>query len=350
MIEPRNPPDDENQPPAREAEMIARLLHLAGPRPEPPREAAQRVREAVRARWLEVIRARRRRRAFGWLGGALAAAALIVVGFSVAGRRATMPPAPVAGPAGYLLLSAGAVHGAGGGILAVGSELPPGAILQTAADARAAIRLPGGAVVRMDRQTRIVAEGGSLIVLESGALYVDTDAQGTGSSAVEVRTSAGLVRDVGTRFEVRMAGGALRVRVRHGAVDLERSGKTWAVPAGEELSVGAEGEPAIGPAPSHGPEWDWVLDASPEFALEGRTLGEFLDWLSSETGLAVRFSGEVDERKALAIVLHGSVAGLRPDQAPGAVLPTCGLSHSIGDGAITIGPASAAGARQEGAP
>ena len=56
----------------------ARLLHLAGPRPDVPAERAARVREAVRERWQAGTRRRRIRRAV-WSAAALAATAAMVV-------------------------------------------------------------------------------------------------------------------------------------------------------------------------------------------------------------------------------------------------------------------------------
>ena len=42
------------------------------------------------------------------------------------------------------------------------------------------------------------------------------------------------------------------------------------------------------------------------------------------------------EARSSAIELHGSIAGLTPDQAPAAVLPTCGLSHRLQGGVLRI--------------
>ena len=67
-----------------------------------------------------------------------------------------------------------------------------------------------------------------------------------------------------------------------------------------------------------------------------RTLAEYLDWITRETGWRVEYAEPAIARDASTIVLHGSITGLRPDQTPLAVLPTCGLRHRMTDGTLTI--------------
>jgi hypothetical protein len=78
-----------------------------------------------------------------------------------------------------------------------------------------------------------------------------------------------------------------------------------------------------------GPQWDWILEAAPPFELDGSTLAAFLAWVEREDGRPVRFADPALEARAATTILHGSAAGLRPDQALAAILPTCGLRHRI---------------------
>ena len=78
------------------------------------------------------------------------------------------------------------------------------------------------------------------LVLIVGTMYFDSGAAtgaATGAGTLEVVTSHGLVREIGTQFEVMSTSAALRVRVREGSVEIEReqqaSGLTGA--AGEQL-------------------------------------------------------------------------------------------------------------------
>jgi len=157
MREPANNPE--------ESELIARLLRLAGPRPDAPADVKERIRHAVHARWLEQGRARRRRRRAVWLAGALAAAALVTI-VVLAGRTTRVEaPAPPVGPAATVVLSAGPLRGADGAAVPVGGEVPAGAVLQTGEDGRAALQLGDGASLRMDVLTRVTVHDGSTIRL-----------------------------------------------------------------------------------------------------------------------------------------------------------------------------------------
>jgi len=153
---------------------------------------------------------------------------------------------------------------------------------------------------------------------------------------LEIRTGFGVLRDVGTQFEASQQDAGLRVRVRQGVVQLDHQGRSHEVRSGAELTVDGRGGATWGTVSPYGDEWSWVLDAAPAFVLEGSTLDDFLDWVSSETGLKVTFADEAAGLDAGRIVLHGSVAGVRPDQAPDVVLPTCGLRYEIAGDTMII--------------
>ena len=71
------------------------------------------------------------------------------------------------------------------------------------------------------------------------------------------------------------------------------------------------------------------------------TLSVFLDWVAREGGWTIRFADEALRRSAPSIVLRGSIDGLTPEQALEAILPTCGLTHRIANGTVTIDRGSA---------
>jgi hypothetical protein len=74
-----------------------------------------------------------------------------------------------------------------------------------------------------------------------------------------------------------------------------------------------------------GSAWDWALGLSPAFDVDGQTLGAFLERLGREMHWRFRFSPPSVEAMAAAIVLHGSLAGLEPEEALEAALATSGL-------------------------
>lgn len=141
----------------------------------------------------------------------------------------------------------------------------------------------------------------------------------------KIATAFGTVRHVGTQFEVRIDDLGMQVSVREGVASLDREGQSHEARAGYRLVLDHASALTIEPAAVRGPRWDWTLEIAPPFEVENRSLGEFLDWVARETGDRVQFTDPAIEEAKRKIVLHGSASGLRPDEAPAAVLPTCGL-------------------------
>jgi len=88
-------------------------------------------------------------------------------------------------------------------------------------------------------------------------------------------------------------------------------------------------------------DWNWVLEIAPPLPLEDQTLGVFLAWVSRETGWQVRFAGMHAGEDRASTVLHGSLEGVRPDEAPAAVLPTCGLTSHLEGNILVVEPLDA---------
>ncbi|MEW6336820.1 MAG: FecR domain-containing protein [Acidobacteriota bacterium] len=308
------------------------LLRLAGPRPAVPGGREARVREAVRAHWRGTVDGRRRRRRV-WIAATLAAAALVAVGVLLPHLRHA-PPLPV----GIVEVVAGQAlvdTGRGSVGAAAGLELVARAIVDTGEGGRVALRL-GAASVRLDESTRVVVVSGTRIALEQGGVYIDADGP-SHRPMLTVATAIADVVEVGTQFEVRMVGERVRVRVREGAAEVRRGGPLRAVSAGEEVSLGRDGRLRVGRIASDDPAWNWVLAVAPPFRLEGSTAASFLRWAARESGHTLRFADREVAAAAESIVLHGDATGVPPDQAPAAILPTCGLVHRLEDRTLVVG-------------
>ena len=73
--------------------------------------------------------------------------------------------------------------------------------------------------------------------------------------------------------------------------------------------------------------------------MEGKTLGEFLDWVSREGAWTVTFADPRSSDAARATVLHGKpdlLRGLTPAEALDVVMPACGLRHRIDGDRVVI--------------
>ena len=145
-------------------------------------------------------------------------------------------------------------------------------------------------------------------------MYVDSGSGAAGDPWV-VATGLGDVRHLGTQYLVTIGADGLAVAVREGRIALQpaRSGtaQTTAI-AGERLRVAADApgqirRTTLSPTDA---QWDWVESVPTLLEVEGLTLGGFLVWYRRETAQTVTLEG-VDT----AIRLHGSIAGLTPDEA-----------------------------------
>lgn len=332
-------PDSGNAEAPAEAEAIEQLIRLADTGPEIPADGIDRVKAATRPFWQEQVRSRNRRVTVLALAGSLAAAAVAIVAINLGplSRQNLSPETAVA----RIAVVTGTVEilgpiGSHHGEIAAeeGASIFAGTWLRTPPDGRLALDLAEGQSVRLDTDTRVYFEGPGTLTLDRGAVYVDSN--GVAGDGVEVRTSYGIARDIGTQFEVRIGEESLTVRVREGSVELTRKEDVFEISNGTALTVATDGPPKTASTSAHGPEWDWVQTVAPPFVIEGRSVAEFLGWVSRETGRRVRFADAETEQVANATVLHGSLEGLTPREAPAVVLPSSGLFSLETEESITV--------------
>ena len=321
---------------------LRELLEEAGPRPPLAETDLERIRAAARAEW-------RGRWASGRTGSrrsAWAAAAVLFLGAATLlwVRRAPAPAAEtsiatIERVTGEVFRTAPGAAPVTLSTDAVGSPIPEGAAIETRAGSspgRLALRMAGGASVRLDAQTRVKLASASVVELDSGALYVDTGGPAAGNESVAVRTAAGLFRSIGTQFEVQAEGGATRLRVREGRVRLERGGDPLTTDAGHELVVRRDGTVERHETTADGPEWEWIVASAPMPDIEGVNVRTFLDWLARERGWRVEFADAETAALADSVVLHGSIAHLTPVEAPDVVLPSSGLGYRVAKGKLVV--------------
>jgi ferric-dicitrate binding protein FerR (iron transport regulator) len=332
-------------------DLVRDLLRQARPAPVDPVRAA-RVRQAVRAAWLEQQTPRPTVRPW-WIGAAVAAAAMVVVYVMVGrpgdGGTGRVPPTPVIVASTTFVTGSVTVRLAGSGVeraLNPGDPVAAGSTIVTGAGGRGALLLADGVEVRFDRETTATLAAERRLELGRGGIYIDTSVRASGSqAAVDVVALGALVRDIGTRYEVRVIDEALRVRVRDGRVQVTRGAETREAGEQTELALDAAGM-RLSPSAGFGADWDWIVRAIRTPPIEGRSLAEFLAWVERESGRQVRFGDPAAERAAATTIVYGVIDGLSVDEALTVVLPTCGLAHQVSGRTIIILPAeSPRGAR-----
>lgn len=242
-----------------------------------------RVRAAVADEWRAAVRRRR------WTRVAVAAAVAATIGGVMLTRPNTEPVVPAVAPVA----------------------------------APAAVAWNAG-TLRMQRGTQFRVDAPRVATLVRGAIYY---ANGTPGVSVTIHTPFGDVRDIGTRFELRVSDDAVRVRVRDGAVVLRN--KT--ARAGTEL-LATRTSVVERTIATSGEEWAWIENAAPPIVLEGKTLDQVLRLIAIEKGLTLERSG-ADQ------TLHGDLP-LSVNEALDAATVAAGVTYRIeGDRLIVRGRA-----------
>jgi len=316
---------------------IERVLKAAGRRERAPAEVENAVREHLRAEWRAIVAERRGRRR--WIAGFAMAASLLVavLGAWLATDRpvAQVPVATMA-----VALDDVEIRGSwlrGWQRAGAGRTLSADDTLRTGANGRAALVLAGIASARLDHGTRLRIAAADRLIIESGALYVDAGAGASGDTRLAVETPAGVVRHVGTQYEVRVEGTGVRLRVREGRVQWRsNAGLVENGRAGEQLTIAADGAVSRAHAARFGETWDWIASTTPAIDIEGRPLAEFLEWAGRELGREIVFATPAVAEEASSIVVHGSIEGLTPVQALEAVLETTSVRGTLAGDRIVV--------------
>lgn len=317
---------------------LERVLKAAGPRDRVPPAVESAAREQLRAEWRRIVAERRAsRRRLVTFSMAAGVAALAVGSWLVASQTA-----PAGAAVGTMVVARDDVRVRSSWFRGwepadAGATLAAGDTVETGADGRAGVALPGGISARLDGDTRIRLASAERIVIDRGALYVDSGAGNAAESKLQVDTPGGSVRHVGTQYEVRLDGAAVRLRVREGRIEWESSsGRFEQGRAGEQLTIAASGDVMRTRSPTYGESWDWVAAAAPTINIDGRPLADVLAWAGRELGCDVRYASDATRDEAAAVVVHGSIAGLTPRQALDSVLATTTLRGELDDGRLTI--------------
>jgi hypothetical protein len=309
--------------------LMRRLLAALGPRRDPSPTLRRAGELAFRQALAPIVVRRARRRRIALSTAACAAFALIVaVGIGFTSRERRSNPATGAAVA-QLVGSVGAVEVLGVGVVSSPATIQAGQALMTADTGRALLRYRG-ADVRVDVAST-VRFGPAVLGLERGAIYVDAGSvRAAGTSGIVIETRFGTLGDVGTQFLAKIDRSRLTVAVREGTVFLmsaQNRHDLTATPREAQIAeVDDSGHLVVHAGPTHGDLWSWVAEVSPEFAVEGRSVDDYLRFLSREHGYALDYRDPSTAARAKAVLLHGDMNGLSLEEAAAAVSATTHLA------------------------
>lgn len=349
---------DMNEPgrngPAGDAgeDSLGRLIARAGRRPEPPEAIEAQVRAAVFDEWQRVTDRRRRR---DYMIVAVAAAAAFAA-FGLAMLR-EMPEAPAPEIHARIVHVEGDVRltdgeGVENRIAAAPAELRlcSGCIVATGPDGGVNLSLADGVSVRLAASSHVQWHGAQRARLLAGAVYVDAPPEtgfvappreaGAPTAAalpqLTIETAYGRVSHVGTQYVVMLAPSGLTVRVREGTVVLQAEQAREVARAAEEVRIDRKGLVARTGIATYGADWRWVETLAGDFDIAGRSVLEFLQWASRETGRPLSFASEDLRRDAETAVLRGSTHGMTVEEALESVMATTNLAVSVSDGVLSV--------------
>jgi ferric-dicitrate binding protein FerR (iron transport regulator) len=325
-----------NDPARSSPDTLASLIQAGGHREAPPDWAYERAYAATMDAWRAKVRSRRTRMI------TTLAASIAVLGIA-AGLVLNLPgsgPRSLAS-IGHVERVIGSVQIRPAGVREwsllkeTAAALTEGTELRTLAGSAAALRLRDVSVRIADR-TQLVLDSQARLSLQQGTVYLDT---GGGAAQRRILIVAGStsVTDVGTQFEVRYQGSDYRLRVREGAVLLQRGALRRLGAAGEQIMIDEHDALRTSQIAANDPGWSWIhsLAAPPE--IDEQPLTVLLTWVARESGVKVRYASPAIERKAATTILHGSIQRLKPIEALQVMLATTDLRHEVlSDGTILI--------------
>lgn len=322
-------------------ESVERILSKAETRPAPSADETAAVRQHVYAEWQSVAGRRQKHRRM--VSIAIAASVLIAVfatfnTFRLNGIAET--------PVASIGKSFGSVYVLGDNAeMLEGNDLltvVAGQTLITDDESGVGLAWEGGGSLRIDADTRVEFIDRDLIYLHSGRVYFDSEPElladqrySSANAQFAIQTDHGVVSHVGTQYMTQSDFGGLTVSVREGEVVLGTSKTSNSASGGQQLEVRGGSSASIVNIKTYGDNWQWTEQLSPEVDVEGRSIHEFLRWVSHETGLGIEFENADVENTARIETLNGLV-NVEPADALRIWMMGVDLEWTIEDGVIRI--------------
>jgi ferric-dicitrate binding protein FerR (iron transport regulator) len=314
--------EQESQDRQNGPDLVASLIRAAGRRIEPPAGAYQQVLTAATAAFREKTAKRRGRT---WM--LVAAAASVAAVTLLLQWNGTSTQAQIATVARVIGSVEIAVDGGWEPMTGTRGSLGTGARLRTLAGGSVALALDGGASLRLAAATEVQMEGPRRVLLRSGTVYLDN--KGSVGTGYQIETPAGTARDVGTQFELHVAGSALRLRVREGRVEVDRAGQLVTGSAGEQLEIDVLGSVVRSTIATTDAAWQWAETLAPAPDIDGKPAAVLLDWVARETGRRLHYESATVQARAATVILHGNIRHLAPLAALDVMLATTDLEYSL---------------------
>ncbi len=324
-------------------EALRELFRHGSHRVHPPLEDEQEIRAAVYAEWRQVTGKRRRnKRRLYW-----AAAASVVFATFLTWNTFRVPEMPVTAAKVERSLGDVYLRERGSGKLTAAKdpnvEVLVGQTIVTRSSSAVAIAWSVGGSLRLDQQTELLIVSPTIVELQAGRIYYDSNSDRVSAeheTLLTVNTDIGIVRHSGTQFMVALFDDNLTVSVREGLVSIDGARFAGKAVAGQKIELRDSGGHTVHAESGYGPEWGWIESIVPIFGHESRSILDFLNWVSRESGRQLRFESSSAESLAASEELVGPVE-VEPTRALKIFLKTTDLKSEIVDDVISIRLAAA---------
>lgn len=315
---------------------VEQILSRLGNRPKPDAAMSQAVRANVMDAWQEQVRLSRRTRYLRVAAavGALAFAGLLAVG-------SLEPPVAVVASIDGAAEMQHSIDGKQWQPVD-SADVSVGDYLRTGPDAAASMTFASNMNVRLDHTTVIQVDSPNSVNLKMGQLYLDSYDEPS-AQGFKVETPHGIAADIGTQFMVQTTESDWSVQVREGLVNVETAEHVISVTPGERVTLTAENDVTRLTVLPTDDSWRWVESVHPPYAIAGKSVDDYLQWVARETGRTVYYDNESQHQTAQRTRLSGSqsIDGLSASESLPHILQTTRLQLlELSDSMITIGALS----------
>jgi hypothetical protein len=215
------------------------------------------------------------------------------------------------------------------------SRLNSGDYIRTTSNNRILVELNNGNTFRLDENSFIKIISEDKIELIRGQIYVESNENNTDNNLI-IDTSMGSVRHIGTQYNIELKPESINISVRKGIVLVHKSDLTKEIKKGYVVSINNNGNYQQSPINSYDSKWQWTQNITKYYNIQDKTIYQYLNWVSNETGYSIIWDSNKSEKQSKKITLSGSIKGMKPIESLEVILPTTDFKYNISHSAIHI--------------
>ena len=220
--------------------------------------------------------------------------------------------------------------------LSIHKTINPGNFIKTQANNRLYVRLNNGNSFRLDENTTLRINTSDNFSLLNGQIYIDSDNH-NGNHKLTIETQLASIDHIGTRYSISYIDDSLNVSVRDGLVLVDGVGlEDHHIEKGKQYTQSSSGDIRFDSINPYDDKWLWTQKISQNFEIQDKSMSEYLDWVSSETGFPINWHNYDVKTKAKDVILSGSINGIMPIDSIDVIFPTTRFSYELNNNEIYV--------------